>query len=150
MTGRGEDLALMQRQISSVQRRCEAGSVHEGQQPMENPASRTPQETFQAHGEALRSEDLDRILENFTEDAVFITAAGVKRGREGVREAFAQLIAELPRARWDLRTKNFGGDILYLEWAADSDANRAVDGVDTFVFRDGLIQAMTVRYTLVR
>ncbi|MDH6131056.1 ketosteroid isomerase-like protein [Kitasatospora sp. MAA4] len=115
---------------------------------MENLASRTPQETFQDHGKALRTEDLDRILENFAEDAVFITAAGVKHGREGVREAFAQLFADLPRARWELKTQNFGGDILYLEWAADSDANRAEDGVDTFVFRDGLIQAMTVRYTL--
>ncbi|WP_035804638.1 nuclear transport factor 2 family protein [Kitasatospora mediocidica] len=115
---------------------------------MENLASRTPQETFQAHGEALRSENLDSILENFAEDAVFITAAGVRHGRDGVREAFAQLFADIPRARWDIRVKNFGGDLLYLEWAADSDTNRAEDGVDTFLFRDGLIQAMTVSYRL--
>jgi hypothetical protein len=36
-----------------------------------------------------------------------------------------------------------------LEWAADAAESRA-DGVDTFVFRDGLIQAETVHYTVQR
>jgi hypothetical protein len=37
--------------------------------------------------------------------------------------------------------------VLFLEWAADSAVNRVDDGVDTFVFRDGMIWAQTVRYT---
>jgi hypothetical protein len=37
--------------------------------------------------------------------------------------------------------------VLFLEWAADSTVNRADDGVDTFVFRDGMIWVQTVRYT---
>lgn len=40
------------------------------------------------------------------------------------------------------------GDVLFLEWSADSDANGAEHSVDTFIFRDGLIQAQTVCYTL--
>ena len=39
-------------------------------------------------------------------------------------------------------------DILFLEWAADAAATRVEDGIDTFVFRDGLIRVQTVRYTL--
>ncbi len=35
-----------------------------------------------------------------------------------------------------------------VEWAADAAASRADDGVDTFVFRDGLIHAQTLHYTL--
>jgi hypothetical protein len=38
--------------------------------------------------------------------------------------------------------------VLFLEWSATSGTNRAEHGVDTFVFRDGLIQAQTVRYEL--
>ncbi|GLE52880.1 hypothetical protein ATCCBAA256_24400 [Mycobacterium montefiorense] len=36
---------------------------------------------------------------------------------------------------------------MFLEWAADSAINRVDDGVDTFVFRGGMIRAQTVRYT---
>ncbi|GAA1500908.1 nuclear transport factor 2 family protein [Kitasatospora kazusensis] len=115
---------------------------------MENKVTRTPQEIFRTHGMALAAEDLDGIVANFAEDAVVISPDGVKRGREGVREAFAQLFADLPHAKWELGVRVFEGDLLFLEWAADSDTNRADHGVDTFVFRDGLIQAQTVRYAL--
>jgi hypothetical protein len=35
-----------------------------------------------------------------------------------------------------------------LEWAADGSGNRVEDGIDTFVFRDGLIRVQTVQYSL--
>ncbi|MFJ3310777.1 hypothetical protein ACIPSA_49155 [Streptomyces sp. NPDC086549] len=38
--------------------------------------------------------------------------------------------------------------VLFMEWSADSEANTAEHGVDTFVFRDGLIQTQTNRYAL--
>lgn len=47
----------------------------------------------------------------------------------------------------DLKTQIFEGDILFLEWTANSAVSRVDDGVDTFVFRDGTIWAHTVRYT---
>ncbi len=40
-------------------------------------------------------------------------------------------------------------DILFLEWAAHASTNRVEDGIDTLVFRDGLIRVQTVRYTLI-
>lgn len=61
---------------------------------------------------------------------------------------FVKLLDELPDAVWDLKNQILDGDVLYLEWTADSAANRVEDGVDTFVFRDGMIWAQTVRYTL--
>jgi hypothetical protein len=47
-------------------------------------------------------------------------------------------------------TQIFEGDVLFIEWNATSENTRADDGIDTFVFRDGLIRAQTVRYTLQR
>ena len=41
-------------------------------------------------------------------------------------------------------------DVLFLEWAADAARTRVEDGIDTFVFRDGLIRVQTIRYTLER
>lgn len=109
--------------------------------------TRTPQEVFAHHGKALVAGDLDEIVVDYADDSVLITAAGVARGKDGIREAFAKLLGDLPNAAWDLKTQIFDGDVLFLEWAADSAVNRVDDGVDTFVFRDGMIWAQTVRYT---
>jgi ketosteroid isomerase-like protein len=112
--------------------------------------TRTPEEIFQHHGQALGAGDLDEIVADYSDDAVFISPAGVKRGKDGIREAFTALLADVPNAAWDLKTLIFDGDALFLEWAADADATRVDDGLDTFIFRDGQIRLQTVRYTLQR
>lgn len=110
--------------------------------------ARSPQEVFQHHAEALGAGDLDGIVGDYTDDAVFITPAGVKRGKAGVREGFTQLLADVPNAAWELKTQIYEGDVLFLEWAATSAATRVEDGIDTFIFRDGMIRLQTVRYTV--
>ena len=112
--------------------------------------TRTPEEIFQHHAQALGAGDLDEIVADYTDDAIFISPAGVKRGQDGIREAFTQLLADVPDAAWDLKTLIFENDVLFLEWAADAGATRVDDGIDTFVFRDGLIRVQTVRYSLLR
>jgi hypothetical protein len=37
--------------------------------------------------------------------------------------------------------------VLFLEWAATAAATKLEDGIDTLVFRDGLIRRQTVRAT---
>jgi ketosteroid isomerase-like protein len=110
--------------------------------------TRTAQEVFAHHGKALAAGDLDEIVVDYTDDSVLITPAGVARGKDRIRKVFVELLDELPNAAWDLKTQILEGDVLFLEWAADSTATRVDDGVDTFVFGDGMILAQTVRYTL--
>jgi len=112
--------------------------------------ARTPEEIFSHHVQALGAGDLDEIVADYADDAVFITPAGVKRGKAGVREAFTQLLADVPNAKWELPTTIYEGDVMFLEWTADAARTRVEDGIDTFVFRDGLIRVQTVRYTLQR
>lgn len=112
--------------------------------------TRTPEEVFAHHAQALGAGDLDEIVADYADDAVFIAPAGVRRGKDGIREAFTQLLAEVPNAAWDLKTQLYEGDVLFLEWAADAAETFVEDGIDTFVFRDGLIRVQTVRYTLQR
>lgn len=110
--------------------------------------ARTPQEIFAHHAEALIAGDIDGIVADYADDAVFVTPAGVKHGKDGVREGFTALLADLPNAQWDVPTQIFEDDILFIEWNAVSSATRAMDGVDTFVFSGDLIRVQTVRYTL--
>jgi hypothetical protein len=111
--------------------------------------ARTPQQVFEHHGEALMAGDLDGIVSDYAEDAVFITPEGVLHGKDGVRQGFVKLLDDLPSAEWELPTMLFEDDVLLLEWKAESAKTKADDGIDTFVFRDGLIRVQTVRYTLV-
>jgi ketosteroid isomerase-like protein len=115
---------------------------------MEATTGRTPQEVFQHHAEVLIAGDLDGIVSDYSDDAVFITPAGVRRGKDGVREGFVKLLEDVPSADWDVPTQIFEGDLLFIEWSANSQKTRVEDGIDTFVFRDGLIRAQTVRYTV--
>jgi hypothetical protein len=110
--------------------------------------TRTPQEVFQHHAQALGAGDLDEIVADYADTAVFITPAGVKRGKDGVREGFTQLLADVPNAAWDLKTLIYEDDALFLEWTATAATTKVEDGIDTFVFSDGLIRLQTVRYTL--
>jgi len=110
--------------------------------------ARTPQQIFEHHAGALIAGDLDEIVADYTEDAVFVTPGGVRHGKDGVRAAFTELLADLPAADWEVPTQIFEGDVLFIEWKAVSAATRATDGIDTFVFTDDGIRVQTVRYTL--
>jgi hypothetical protein len=48
-------------------------------------------------------------------------------------------------ASWQLPTTLFEDDILLLEWQAESEDVKVEDGIDTFVFRDGLIRVSATR-----
>ena len=54
----------------------------------------------------------------------------------------------MEQAQWGVKTI-YAGNVLFLEWTADSARASVADGVDTFVFENGLITLQTVRNTLV-
>jgi ketosteroid isomerase-like protein len=109
---------------------------------------RTPQEIFQHHVSALIAGDIDEIVADYADDAIFITPGGALRGKDGVRKGFTKLLNDLPDAKWDAPIKVFEGNVLFLEWNAVSRYTRVTDGVDTFVFGDDQIVIQTVRYSL--
>ena len=110
--------------------------------------ARTPQEIFAHHAQALGAGDIEAIVSDYADDAVFITPAGAKHGKDGVRAGFTALLADLPSAEWDVPTQVYEGDVLFIEWSAVSSATQALDGIDTFVFDGDHIRVQTVRYTL--
>jgi hypothetical protein len=111
---------------------------------------RTPQQVAAHHGQAMKAEDLDALLQDYAETACLITADAVTRGKEGIRTFFARFYQLLPRAQWKVTSKaTFADNLLLLEWTADSATGRVSDGVDTVVFQDGLIHDQTIHFTVV-
>ncbi len=111
-------------------------------------SKRTPEEIFTHHAQSLGAEDLDATVMDYSDTAYLVTPDGVSRGKDAIRAFFAGVFQTLPQAQWSVKTI-FVEDLLFLEWTADSARTKVSDGVDTFIFRDGLIQAQTVRCTVV-
>jgi uncharacterized protein (TIGR02246 family) len=113
--------------------------------------ARTPREAFETHAEALASGDLDRIAADYSDDCIHITQRQVRRGKDGVKEAFSQIFSDLAAAGevkgLEIPIRVYEDNVLYIEWWADLGDMRA-DGDDTFVFEDGLITVQTIHYTI--
>jgi hypothetical protein len=110
-------------------------------------ATRSAEEVFAHHGQVLGAEDLDGIVSDYADDAILIVQSQVFRGRDGAREVFTKLLADVPQATWELEPV-FAEDVLYLEWKARSTDRHIENGVDTFIFQDGQIRVQTVQYTV--
>ncbi len=111
-------------------------------------SKRTPQEAFGHHAQTLMAEDLDGILADYTDTSYVVSPSGVLHGKDAIRGFFADVLRALPQAKWDVKT-TYLENILFLEWTADSAKGSVSDGVDTFIFKDGMIHIQTVRATIV-
>ena len=58
--------------------------------------------------------------------------------------------ARRPSTPRGIRAEIAHGAVLFIEGSADAEKTHVEDGIDTFVFRDGLIRVQTVRYTLLQ
>ena len=109
--------------------------------------TRTPEEVFAHHGQSLGAENLEDIIADYAQDAVLVVQKKVYRGKDGARAVFTQLLGDVPQAKWELETA-FADDVLYLEWKATGGGRKVEDGIDTFIFQDGMIRVQTVVYTV--
>ena len=71
--------------------------------------ARTPEEIFQHHAEVLVAGDLEGIVSDYSDDAIFITPNGVQLGKDGVRQGFVKLLGDLPNANWQVPTHTLRG-----------------------------------------
>ena len=110
-------------------------------------ATRTPEEVFAHHGQSLGAENLEEIVAEYADDAILVVQKQVYRGKDGARQVFTQLLSDVPQAEWALETV-FVDDVLYLEWKATGGGRKVENGIDTFVFADGMIRVQTVVYTV--
>jgi hypothetical protein len=110
-------------------------------------SARTAEEVFADHRRRMSDGNLDEVVRNYAQDAVFVRPDLTLRGRDGVKQGLTELLAQPPDARWEMHPV-IAGEVVHLLWTARSRHAQVLDGVDTFVIRDGLIHAQTVRYTV--
>lgn len=91
----------------------------------------------------LEQQGLDAILDDYADDACFLSEGRAYCGKPAVREFFEGFIVALPpqaMGRFKLRSLRVQGDVAYITWSAGSELPL---GTDTFVVRDGRIVAQT-------
>lgn len=111
-------------------------------------AKRTPQEVFTHHAQTLGAEDLDGVLMDYDDSSYLINPEGALHGKDAIRKFFAGVFQALPQARWNVKP-TYVDNVMFLEWTADSRIASVSDGVDTFIFENGMIRYQTVRCTVV-
>ena len=95
------------------------------------------------HQAALDAGDLDGVMEDYTEDSLFVTnLTGEARGLDAIRAVFAGLGGAMPG--FELQGEVVDGEVAFIWWKADGFAL----GTDTFVVRDGKIATQTVGLAL--
>ncbi len=83
-------------------------------------------------------------MQDYTEESVFITPAGVFAGLAKIREEFERLLAPYPPgSRYTLIQQSIAGDYAYLVWSGESEFIAIPFATDTFVIRDGKILLQT-------
>ena len=102
------------------------------------------EQVVQAHLRAFREKrGVAAILEDYHEDACFITESKVYRGKAEIREFFTAFLAALPPGaveRFSLRNMRVEGDVAYITWSVGDDIPL---GTDTFVVDRGRISSQT-------
>ena len=110
--------------------------------------TRSPQEIYSAHFDALASGDIEQLLADYSDDAAIITGQGVLEAHSGIEAFYTNALQALPEPRFAVTSAVYSDDAALVHWTAQSLAGRVDDGVDTFVFRDGNIWLHTIHFTL--
>jgi ketosteroid isomerase-like protein len=94
------------------------------------------------HGAALLARDIDALMEDYTDESVFISnLGGVLKGVDAIRSVF-EAVGEF--GAFKETTKHIEGDVAVATWTAAGISF----GSDTFVIRDGKIVLQTVAIAL--
>jgi ketosteroid isomerase-like protein len=89
------------------------------------------------HLAALLVGDVDGLMEDYTDDSVFMSnLGGVVNGFDAIRSMFA---AGADMSGWELVLAHVEGEAAFITWTVKG----VVNGADTFVVRDGKIALQT-------
>ncbi|MAG36654.1 MAG: hypothetical protein CL878_10505 [Dehalococcoidia bacterium] len=95
------------------------------------------------HLEGIGEGDLEKILEDYSEDSVVIAPETTVQGLAGIRAFFTELMKGFtPEAmsKFQMGRQDVSGEVAYIVWSVDG---MVPLGTDTFVVRNGKIAVQT-------
>jgi len=111
---------------------------------------RSTKEVWEHHCFAFANANIDDVMFDFADDAIYVTTNKVIRNKENIRKQYDGHFKSLEVGSTSkIVSETIEGEIVSFEWTADTPSIYIPDGVDTFVIRNGFIVAQTVRGTVI-
>ncbi len=103
---------------------------------------------IQHHLKALASNDLDALMEDYTEQSELWTTEGIITGVDAISAFFSYAFTLLPKKKTALHIQKMivRNSKIYIVWNADSPVVHIPFAVDTFEVQDGKIIWQTVAF----
>lgn len=106
--------------------------------------ARQTRSVVEKHLNAFGTGDIDAIMADYADDAVFVTADSVLQGTEEIRTLFEKLLDDLPPGSpLTLEQQQIQGELAFLVWSGESDTVQVHFATDTLIVRDGKITMQT-------
>jgi ketosteroid isomerase-like protein len=109
-----------------------------------NPDSIDTESVVRHHLQAfVQQQGIDAILDDYTDDACFLSEGRAYCGKPSIRAFFEEFIATLPPqaiGQFALRSLRVQGDVAHITWSAGPELPL---GTDTFVVHKGRIVSQT-------
>lgn len=102
-------------------------------------------EVLDHHWETFLANDLDGVMEDYSEASILVTPSGTYKGLEEIRGNFVNAFKAFPtqEATLTLTESRVVNDIGYILWEANTPGFNLSYATDTFIIRDGKIVRQT-------
>lgn len=108
------------------------------------PTEKQTEQTLQNHLQAFGQGDVDAVMADYAEDAVFYTPDGPLRGKAEIRPFFEELITDFPPGSTiEISQQTIDDELVYLVWSGESEALTISFATDTLIVRNGKIVQQT-------
>ena len=97
------------------------------------------------HLKSFAEYDVDRVVADYSSDAVFFVPSGPLKGPDAIKPFFEALISEFskPGSSFTMQRRCIEGDHAYILWTAETADNSYEFATDTFTVRNGKIIAQS-------
>ncbi|MCB0168080.1 MAG: methyltransferase domain-containing protein [Anaerolineae bacterium] len=102
------------------------------------------EEVLNSHIYAFAQGDVDALLADYAEDAIFLTPEGLLRGKAEIRQLFKQLLTDFPPGSdVEIAQQIIDEEVAYVVWSGESTRLKIPFATDTLLIRDGKIVIQT-------
>ncbi|HEX4001887.1 MAG TPA: nuclear transport factor 2 family protein [Candidatus Acidoferrales bacterium] len=113
--------------------------------------TRTPEEVVKHHLDAFTRHDLDAVLSDYADDAIFLAPKQAVQGKPALRKMFESFFvnrgdSKAPAPVFEAKV-TADGDVGYEHWVMNPGKPGSIEGTDAFVVRHGKIVFHTVLST---
>ena len=110
--------------------------------------TRSPEEVFTHHLDALSRRDVGELITDYAPNAVMLTQQGHLPGPEGAEQFYRQAFEAMPDVEFTVQWTVFAGNVLMAGWSATATAGSVDNGVDTLTFTGGEIGLHASSFTI--